>query len=363
MTTAETARRVFHAYMERAKQRPLTAAEKSQLAKARQILRRARRPATNAARGVPDSFVRFLREQGYIEATFRPDILEQTYVGFRHDRKLWKKYEDWQAGQALFSGAPSQGGLFGNPKHRKFPACIVCGRPTKQIRFGVRLHEKCKAKYRPPAPAATNRRPTLDEATDYRLQQIAEAFESGISKQTGRAVMVESGAGGGGRQVIRRIKGVKSGFPELGILDKDTPAAIAAAIRRGKGKIYERVRWAVAHGFEKTGQFSRSTRPAGRRSVKPHPGRKYCRHCRTAHTKGQHIAHGRGSFHRTHLFSFGAKHNPRERGGLVRMGRLIELRYDRDHGAHPGFYKHVFKSKPTVYYDPQKNVILVKGGR
>jgi len=49
--------------------------------------------------------------------------------------------------------------------------------------------------------------------------------------------------------------------------------------------------------------------------------------------------------------------------GLVRMGRLVELRYDRDHGKHPGYYKHVFKSRPTLYFDPRRNLILVKGGR
>jgi len=81
---------------------------------------------------------------------------------------------------------------------------------------------------------------------------------------------------------------------------------------------------------------SHATRPTGRR---------------TAGTRG-----GRSLIKRN-------KRGASSGAGLVRMGRLIELRYDRDHGAHPGLYKHVFKTKPTVYYNPRTNQIIVKGGR
>jgi hypothetical protein len=50
-----------------------------------------------------------------------------------------------------------------------------------------------------------------------------------------------------------------------------------------------------------------------------------------------------------------AKKNP-----LTRMGKLVELRYHRDHGKHPGFYKHVFRSRPTVYYDASKRTIFIR---
>jgi hypothetical protein len=45
----------------------------------------------------------------------------------------------------------------------------------------------------------------------------------------------------------------------------------------------------------------------------------------------------------------------------IRMGRLVELRYNRDHGRAPGFYKHTFKSRPVIYYNPADNSILIKG--
>lgn len=54
-----------------------------------------------------------------------------------------------------------------------------------------------------------------------------------------------------------------------------------------------------------------------------------------------------------------ARKNP----GRVRMGKLIELRYDRDHGSKPGFYKHVFRTKPTIYYYPDSDKIVIQGGR
>lgn len=42
---------------------------------------------------------------------------------------------------------------------------------------------------------------------------------------------------------------------------------------------------------------------------------------------------------------------PRRNGGdKTRMGKLVEIRYLRDHGRAPGYYKHEFKSQPTIYY-------------
>ena len=31
-------------------------------------------------------------------------------------------------------------------------------------------------------------------------------------------------------------------------------------------------------------------------------------------------------------------------GGFIRMGKLVEIRYYRDHGSFKGFYKHPFQS-------------------
>lgn len=33
----------------------------------------------------------------------------------------------------------------------------------------------------------------------------------------------------------------------------------------------------------------------------------------------------------------------------VRMGRLVEIRYERDHGKHKGFYKHTFETPVDVF--------------
>lgn len=422
MTHVERAARIFHAYMERAKRRPLTAGEKRALDQARQFLRRARRPASNAAGGVPDSFVRYLKSQGYIEATFRPDILLQTYAGFRRDRKLWHEYNVWLRGETLFDASAGQGSLFGNRplSRRKAKAMLRAGEYTseQQRRF---LYARAGGY------PVRNRRPTLDEATDYELQQMESDFTSGVSHLTGKVIGLDPDAAYGMGPKIRRIGGVKKSYKSLAMVE-DSPASIAAAIARGKGKVYDRVRSAVRHGLERTGEFDRVSRPAGRRTVQPHAGRRYCFHCREVHTKGQHVSHGAGSFHRTHLFSFGnpggrafgdlpigtkfyfqgefgRRHpqpfykvrrfgaaprpddaanvavsekervlveayplpkigmNPRRRASLVRMGNLAELRYDRNRGRWPGFYKHPFKTDPPLYYDPARNWVIVKGGR
>jgi hypothetical protein len=53
-----------------------------------------------------------------------------------------------------------------------------------------------------------------------------------------------------------------------------------------------------------------------------------------------------------------ARKNP---SGLIRMGKLVEIRYYRDHGAQKGFYKHPFKVRPTIYYRASDNSIFIKG--
>ena len=53
--------------------------------------------------------------------------------------------------------------------------------------------------------------------------------------------------------------------------------------------------------------------------------------------------------------------NP-EGGARIRMGKLVELRYQRDRGSKPGFYKHTFKARPTIYYRRFDNSIFIAGG-
>lgn len=48
-------------------------------------------------------------------------------------------------------------------------------------------------------------------------------------------------------------------------------------------------------------------------------------------------------------------------GGMIRMGKLVEIRYYRDHGTARGFYKHPFKVRPTIYYRASDNSIFIKG--
>lgn len=53
-----------------------------------------------------------------------------------------------------------------------------------------------------------------------------------------------------------------------------------------------------------------------------------------------------------------ARRNP---GGMIRMGKLVEIRYYRDHGRAKGFYKHPFKVRPEIFYRPSDNSIFIKG--
>ena len=48
-------------------------------------------------------------------------------------------------------------------------------------------------------------------------------------------------------------------------------------------------------------------------------------------------------------------------GGFIRMGKLVEIRYYRDHGSFKGFYKHPFKVRPDIYYRASDNSIFIKG--
>jgi hypothetical protein len=48
-------------------------------------------------------------------------------------------------------------------------------------------------------------------------------------------------------------------------------------------------------------------------------------------------------------------------GEFIRMGKLVEIRYYRDHGRFKGFYKHPFKVRPDIYYRASDNSIFIKG--
>src|SRR4030095_531310 len=52
---------------------------------------------------------------------------------------------------------------------------------------------------------------------------------------------------------------------------------------------------------------------------------------------------------------------PRASTAFIRMGKLVEIRYYRDHGRARGFYKHPFKVRPDIYYRASDNSIFIKG--
>jgi hypothetical protein len=261
-----------------------------------------------------------------------------------------------------------------------------------------------------------NPKPTLEQLVDYRLADIAEASESGLTEMTGklRRDYVPEHPWELPGEVVGRFGGMKRGlYPELEALSEG-PKVIGQAIRRGKGKVYERVRQVVADAMSKETDSYRvvKKRSPGRASVAPHEGRPYCLHCRATHTKGQHRFHGPGSFHATHLWAFNPmtvkeakyvhelltsgkrKLTPEARALLTRatqtlrqarkpaknplprlsvsqilsrsgaefIGEVVELRYERMIGAHPGLYKHIFKTRADVLCLPDGSILIKPRG-
>lgn len=150
--------------------------------------------------------------------------------------------------------------------------------------------------------------PTLDQAVDYRLQTISDVLRSGAGESAGRAIREASREDDPYAKVSGRIRGYRNAFPELE--DVSAPRQeIVKAIQTKRGVVYGRLVRAVTRQMEREGFVPRKKRSPGPLVVPPHAGNVCCKHCRELHAKGQHSAHGAGSFHRTHMFSFG-KENP-----------------------------------------------------
>ncbi len=138
-----------------------------------------------------------------------------------------------------------------------------------------------------------NREPTLREATDERLMQMADVFRSGHGEHTGK-LRYHAGT----REVAGRIGGMKAGFPELRHVE-ESPQRIAAAIQRKKGKTYKQIRWAVRRVLSR--DYDDPPKRLGPMVIPPHEptrqvtGRLYCASCSGFHAKGQHASHGKGS--------------------------------------------------------------------
>jgi hypothetical protein len=177
-----------------------------------------------------------------------------------------------------------------------------------------------------------------------RLADFADAAESGITEMTGRLRR-----GGDRDDVVGRFGGIKKSYPELAVLSAG-PKRIAAAIRRGSGRTFDDIRSLMQLQMEREGFKPGRKRSPGRPTVAPHLPIIKCRHCGEMHTKGQHRFHGKGSFHRTHLWAF----NPPAAVKPERIGQASKIFYLRDQGNRQGNYYHKFtKSAAGVWtYSP-----------
>lgn len=146
----------------------------------------------------------------------------------------------------------------------------------------------------------------LDDAVDSRLREIREVVRSGATEMTGRVQLIDEG--GGVKYAKRYGGGMSIMYPEIG-RTRYAPGQWAAAVERGKGKIYRTIRTATRDELSKTISEPRRRRPE-KPTVPPHDSlTKKCKTCGVPHGKSGHRFHGKGALARTHLFSFGS--NPK----------------------------------------------------
>lgn len=216
--------------------------------------------------------------------------------------------------------------------------------------------------------------PTIDQVTEARLEEIRDLVRSGVTEHTGRAMRTAQEEGG--EATGKRFRGLKHAYPELYRLPW-SPSEIAWIIEHPKGPrwetLYETVRDAMANfGFQAPRPRSR-----GPLVIAPHEGRIYCHHCREYHAKSEHRAHGKGSFHRTHLFSFGKnpmcrKNPPREKSLDLIYRRVLSVQAQKlDYHRHCDAeckranhkYNHDFKPGALLLGIPDGAFLMLPDGR
>jgi hypothetical protein len=345
--------------MQLARVRELSPHEQKLLREARQLLRRRAKPAMNPKDLFADSDPLTFEEGKSRPKLGRTQKEALTLAGAGRRPELLKEGREFDqtrlVASPLFAGRGGAQRLLEEqrPTTRDPRECPKCGVPLAGA-YEQAHHEHWHEKQERP-----RRNPNLSQATDARLSQIHALFTSGVSESTGR-LRYAGGYGAGSRDVVGRIGGVKPAIPELRH-ERASPQAIAAAIERGHGKVYNRVRSAVEIEMQREGFKPARKRSRGRLTVAPHKSvRPYCHHCKTQHARGEHRFHGEGSFHRTHLFSF----NPLNR--VRRLGPGYEVRYRRRIGRVPGNYKHeilsrraqVYASEPGWYYLKHRSIII-----
>ena len=141
----------------------------------------------------------------------------------------------------------------------------------------------------------------LEDQALYRMYLLLEMVLSGATEMTGRARREYEG----GKVVGRFGGGMTKMFPELDRLGM-SPSTAAAAISKGRGKTFERIRSEFERQLIARGEARESIRREPKKTVRPHKAKTAkCKRCGQMHSKAAHRSHGKGAFHRTHLFSFG----------------------------------------------------------
>lgn len=208
----------------------------------------------------------------------------------------------------------------------------------------------------------------LTDAVGARLHEIVSAGDSSDWEIVGRSVGERDQVTGRIEERARRIRGGWFDlFPEL----SDGPKASSSAIRKGKGKIYRRIVGQVTDYMRQFVPRERKKKPP---SVPGHGSlTQKCKLCHVPHSKKQHRFHGRGAFHKTHLWGFRmnkARKNPAASMPLV-YGQVKQVFAKKtqphrcDAGCKKNFhqYYHDFKPGAKMWGLPAGSKVTLPDGR